>query len=248
MPEGSGFALLGGTHLAVLAGLAVLVALLCVVYIQLTYSERPIMLKALALVILGLEVVKQATFPIIHGRYFIDKLPLHLCGLVIFLNLIYAWYGETGAGDASGEILYSLGLPGSISALLFANWSMYPLLNFYCLQSFIIHALHIAFVVLPLIGGELRPRARNLWKCGVFLIVTVPIIYMINLRLDTNFFFVNAGSPGSPLEALVNLVGVPWFLIPYAMLVLLVWFAMYLPWELASRHRARSRVRVYSKR
>jgi hypothetical integral membrane protein (TIGR02206 family) len=248
MPDGSGFALLGGTHLAVLAGLAVLVALLCVVYIQLTYSERPIMLKALALVILGLEAVKQASFPIAHGRYFIDKLPLHLCGLVIFLNLVYAWYGETGAGEASGEILYALGLPGSVCALVFANWSMYPLVNFDCMQSFVIHALHIAFVVLPLVGGELRPRAKNLWKCGVFLVITVPIIYVINLRLGTNFFFVNAGSPGSPLEALINLVGVPWFIIPYAGLVLIVWAALYLPWELASRRRTKYKVRVYSKR
>jgi hypothetical protein len=50
------------------------------------------------------------------------------------------------------------------------------------------------------------------------------------------------------LEALINLVGVPWFLIPYAGLVLIVWFALYLPWELASRRRTKYRVRVYSKR
>ncbi len=244
---GDGFGLFGRQHLAVLAGLALLAALLCFVYIQLTYTERPVMLKALAWFIFGMELFKQATFPFLHGGYLATQLPLHLCGLSIFLQLIYAYYADLAIGKAVGEILYALCLPGAVAALVFANWSMYPIINYYSIHSFLIHTLHVAFTMMLLLSGELRPSARGLWKPAVFLLITVPPVYVLNGRLGTNFFFVNAGSPGSPLDLFINMFGVPWFLLPYAGLVLVLWFLMYLPWELFRHQSRKYKVKVYSR-
>ena len=238
---GDGFALFGPTHLIILTVLAVFIACMCAAYIRLEPRKRRVMLMVTALIVFALELAKQLTFPLIQGHYWVYQLPLHLCGLNIFLELIYAFFPN----KTTGEILYALGLPGAVAALLFANWSMYPILNFYCLQSFIIHAFLIAFILMPLVSGELRPQAKNLWRVAAFLLVVVPLIYQINKRLGTNFFFVNAGSEGSPLEFFVNVFGNPGFLVPYAGLIIVAWFFMYLPWVLANRRSVHKKILVY---
>jgi len=229
-----GFVLFGAEHLGLLAALMVLAAPICVYYPRLGTGGRRTMLRGLALVILALEVAKQLTFPLMHNHYCAYELPLHMCSISIVIGLVYAYY----PGRTSGELLYCLCMPGAIAGIVYPNWSNYPILNFYSLHSFVIHALQIAFVVMLLLSGEVRPRAKNLRWVGVFLAVIVPPIYALNIRLGTNFFFVNAGSYGSPLEIFVEWLGNPGFLIPYAGLILAVWFFMYLPWELKAANKS----------
>ena len=135
----------------------------------------------------------------------------------------------------TGEILYALGLPGAIAAMIFPNWTMAPITNFYVLQSFVIHAFHIAFVVMLLFTGNIRPSLRGLWRPALFLAIVLPPIYAVNAIAGTNFFFINAGSAGSPLDVLINIFGNPGFLIPYAGILGLVWGFMYLPWVIKTR-------------
>ena len=229
--QGDGFKLFGGTHLAMLSAMAVVIAALCFIYRRLDKKRRASMLKTVAVVIFALEAAKQFSFPVIHGRYWLDQLPLHLCGLSIFIELIHAF----APNRSTGEILYCLCLPGAVAALLFSNWSMYPITNFYCLQSFFIHALHIAFPLMLLVASEIVPDIKRLWHAAVFLLAVVPAVYFINIKLGTNFFFVNAGSEGSPLEIFIRLAGVPGFLFLYAGLLITVWFLLYLPWVVVKK-------------
>ena len=226
---GDGFALMGGVHLTMLCGLAVLTAVLCIYYKRLDGRRRDAMRKTIVIIICALEAAKQLSFPLIQGRYWLDQLPLHLCGLSIAIELVHAFYPN----KTTQEILYSLCLPGTVAALLFSNWSMYPLSNFYCLQSFFIHTLHVTFPLMLLIAGEMRPRAGQLWRVALFLAIVAPPIYILNKQIDTNFFFINAGSVGSPLEVFVEWLGSPGFLLPYAGLVAMIWLFMYLPWSLS---------------
>jgi len=234
---GDGFALMGGAHLAMLGLMAVLIAALCVFYKRLAPDKRRTMIRAIAIAMLTLETAKQLSLPIIHKQYWVEQLPLHLCGLSIAIEFIHAFF----PGKTSGEILYSLGLPGAVAALMFSNWSMYPLANFYCLQSFFIHALHVAFPLMLLIAGELKPQAKQLWRVALFLAFAAIPIYYINTQLSTNFFFINAGSEGSPLEIFINWLGAPWFLLPYAGLVAFIWLLMYTPWVLKNMKTKKAR-------
>ena len=59
--------------------------------------------------------------------------------------------------------------------------------------------------------------------------MVTPPIYLFNLRFGTNYFFLNAGSPGSPLEWLIARMGNPGFLLGYAAIALAVTAGMYLP-------------------
>ena len=233
---GSGFALFGGTHLAMLALLTVLIAVLCILYRKFGETKRRMMIITVALIIFAMETAKQLTFPFIQRRYWLDQLPLHLCGLSIFMEFIHAFKPN----KTTAEMLYCLGLPGAVAALLFANWSMYPLANFYCLQSFFIHALHVAFPLMLLISSEIIPDIKQLWRAAAFIVIIAPVIYLLNIRLGTNFLFINAGSEGSPLEIFIEFAGVPGFLVPYAGLLILVWLLMYLPWII---HKKRGRIK-----
>ena len=226
--QGGGFEIFDRTHLLMLGCLSVLIVLLCVIYRLLSVSGRAKMLKVVALTTFTMEAVRQLTFPLLQGHYWIENIPLHLCAIAIFIEMFHAFFPN----KTTKEILYCLCLPGAVSALLFPNWTMYTLQNFYCLQSFTIHALHVAFPLMLLTSGEHRPNAKQLWRAVLFLAIILPPIYFLNHKLSTNFFFINAGSEGSPLEIFIEWMGVPGFLIPYACLLAIVWLLMYLPWHI----------------
>lgn len=227
---GDGFTLFGPAHLLFLAGIGAGIALVCAAYRRSPAYRQSFIRKTTASLCLGLEAVKQILLVFTVKPYPVNQFPLHLCGLCIFIEFFHAFR----PAKTTAEILYSLALPGAAAALLFANWTMYPLLNFFCLQSFIIHGLHALFPLMLLVSGQLRPDPKNIWRPAVFLLVITPPIFVLNKVLDTNYLFINAGSPGSPLEILVNLLGNPGFLLGYAGLLALVWLILYLPYIIAA--------------
>ena len=229
-----GFTLFGFFHIATLVFSVFLILAVCHIYKGLKSAKRLKMIRVIASIIVIMELVQQFSFPILHGMVVIEYLPFQLCGLMIIVITIYA-ISPDRFGETAGEILYALGLAGFAAALIFPNWTMYPIMNFYNLKSFFIHGLQMAFVLMLVVSGEIRPSPKKIKRPVLFLAIVVPPIYIFNLIAGTNFMFVNAGSPGSPLEVLVDTFGNPGFLIPYAGLVVLVLFLMYLPWYLKDR-------------
>ena len=230
LPE-TGFALFGGVHLGVLGLTIVLVVAMCIVSKRLDNDRQWLLFRLWVVAILLMELVQQFSFPFIHGNYWLSHIPLHMCGLLIFIEAAHV----TRPNKFTGEILYALGLPGAIAAMIFPNWTMAPITNFYSLQSFVIHAFHIVFVVMLLFTGHIRPSFRGLWRPVLFLGIALPPIYIFNVITGTNFFFMNAGSEGSPLEIFIDIFGNPWFLLPYTGLLAVVWVIMYLPWTIRNR-------------
>jgi len=233
-PE-SGFPLYGHVHILFLIGIAIGVALLAFLYYEATDSGRLKILRVTAAVIVFSEAGRQVSFFIMLPAYPISQLPLQLCGLAEFIEIIHA----AKPNKTTGEILYSLCLPGAIAALLFPDWTMYPLQSYQAIQSFVVHGLHVAFVVMPLAASDIRPSAKNLWRPLLFLLVVLPPLYFLNKAWNTNFFFINAGSQGSPLDILIRLMGNPGFLIGYAGILAAVWIVMYVPFVFINKNRRR---------
>ncbi|MCL2377106.1 MAG: TIGR02206 family membrane protein [Defluviitaleaceae bacterium] len=228
-----GFGLYSVTHFVVLAIIAVFAWVVCIVYRRMDDINRLKMVRVIAVSVLVLEFAQQISYPIFHDGVRVEYLPFQLCGIMIFLGIVYA----IKPNDTLGEIFYGLGLPGYVAALLFPNWDMYPIINFYAIKSFSTHALQIAFVLMLLAAGQIRPKARNAWKPMVFIALLAVPTYIFNIIFGTNFLFINAGSPGSPLEFLVDTFGNPLFLIPYAMLAAAVISLMYVPWFIIERRK-----------
>ena len=232
---GSGFPLYGHVHILFLAGIVIGIVILTFLYYYAADKARLRILRATAAIIFLSEAVRQASFLILLPSYPISQLPLQLCGLSIFIEIIHA----ARPNKTTGEILYALCLPGAVAALTFPDWTMNPILSYQAIQSFAVHGLHAAFVVMPLAASDIRPGCRNLWRPALFLAVIVPPLYFLNKLWNTNFFFVNAGSVGSPLDFLIARMGNPGFLIGYTGILVVVWIIMYLPFVFINKRRRR---------
>ncbi len=234
LPPGSGFAMYGPLHLAVLLCVGIACLAVCLLYRRAQPRTRRVMLRSVALLGVALELAKQVALLVLLPAYPIDQLTLHLCGICTVLNAVYAfWPGKT-----LGEIVYSLALPGALGALLFPDWTAYPPANFFCLQSFIIHGTILCFALMALTSGQLQPSIKNLWRPALFLLAIAAIMLPLNRLLGTNFFFLSSPAPGSPLEFLYNLLGGVGYYFGLAALVAAIWLVMYLPLVLRDGLRA----------
>jgi hypothetical integral membrane protein (TIGR02206 family) len=243
IPDGLGWALYGPVHLSYLIGFAIACVLVSVLYRRSSDRRRRNIRVAYAVIVVALEAVKQLIC-LVTGVYDPGLVPLHLCGMSIFFICVHT----IRPNKTTGELLYSLSLPGAVAALLFSDWNFYPLANFFCQQSFFIHFFEFSFPVMLVASGELRPRATNLWRCAIYLLVVVPPVYFFNKAFGTNFFFINEADTASPLAPLQSLLGNPGYLFGFAGLLLLVWLIFYMPWIIKTVLEKRQEKRQMSAR
>ena len=220
LPDGVGFAYFGGKHIAALALIAAGIFLGCILFLRLQEKGQTRMLKTIAVITAAGELARDI-FLLAVGHMGMEYLPLHLCSLSIAVFLAHAYLKESAFRSALGEICWCLLLPGSLSALLFPNWTAYPMLTFMSLHSFIWHALLVLYPILLLIGKRIRPVLRHWWYPVVFLLIVTPLIYLFDLRTGYNYFFVLFPSSGTPLMLLYELMGNGWR-VGYALFVLAV--------------------------
>ena len=223
----AGFRLYGPGHLLFLLVIALGVAAACRVYRRARPKTQISLLCGAACVCLALELGKQIVIFVAWPYYPLDQLPFHLCSLGIFVQVADVFMPRLR--KTTREILYSLSLPGTVAALLFPGWAVFPLLSIFSLHSFLTHSILLCYPLLLLSSRQLQPAWRNLWRCALFVIVTAVPLYFFNKRFATNFFFINGSVPGSPLKVLENLLGYPGYLLGYAALLLAVWLVMYVP-------------------
>lgn len=228
-PAGVGFGTFSAIHLAALGVLGVGIAILVLAYRHADAARRRRMRLAVGWTVLMLEVLRQAAY-LLGGIYSPDVIPLHLCAFATFCVFIDAVRPNRWTGD----FLYALGWWGALAANLFPDWANRPIFNIFTWQSFSIHALILGYVLMRLVGGDLVPDVRNLWRVAIIAGIGGVVGALANQAWGTNFWFLNAGSPGSPLEPIHTFAGA--FYVPVLIVaVLLVWTLLYLPWVLRGR-------------
>jgi hypothetical integral membrane protein (TIGR02206 family) len=200
------------------------------VYRNMNPEKRKHFLRVFATCIVLSEVARQLIYGL-QGAYKLEYMPLHLCAVTELACLIYAYKRDA----ISREFMYWLGLPGALAALLFPDWLHIPLWNFQSIHSFGVHGAMTIFAVLLLAGGESRPQLKGTaWMLGLMAIVAPPL-YLLNKLINTNFFFLNYPSPGSPLVVLQDIAGNPGYIALLVLLVMAIWVVMYLPWGIGYR-------------
>ncbi|MCL2031558.1 MAG: YwaF family protein [Oscillospiraceae bacterium] len=231
----TGIAMYGPEHLLWLAAGAALWVAMALAYRRMGPENRRRTALALAWLIFALEAVRMALQGGL-GVFTRHLIPLHLCGLATYLTLLHALRGaKSPAGEPPsqknvllGEVLYSLCLPGAVCALIFPDWVAFPILNAQSMQSFLTHIFLTAYPVMLVAGGDIRPSARRLPKCLLFIAALAAPIYILNKIIGTNFFFLNEPSPGSPLE-LFGMLGNPGYILGYIPIVGAAWLLLYGP-------------------
>ena len=229
-PE-QGFSLYGTAHLLWICGIVLLIGSICLLPRLLRIHTKQLLgITAFSALLL---TVTQDVILSLTGEMNSHTLPLHLCDLACFLNLCQF----LSHSEALGEISICLLMPGAFSAILFPNWTQYPLFHFMTLHGFLYHAVIVLYPMLLLTGGLISPRLSHIWKCFLFLLCLVPTIALIDHYTDANYLFLRYPPKGSPLELLEHYLGNPGYLIGYGIGISLLIFAGYGGYEFISRIR-----------
>ena len=193
------------------------------------------MLKGFAIALAVSEVIKDVIL-YFTGFWAAEYLPLHLCGLALFVLLADAFMEEQ---KMTGQLIAYAFMPGAVSALLFCNWTEYPFLNFMNIHSFVYHGWIMFYMVMRYRNGEIRPTYRGLWMTVGVVMLLVPPLFWFNTTYETNFLFLNEASEGSPLVPIWNLLGTRFGYLGYlsgcAVLVIVVFHGLYLLYSLLEK-------------
>ncbi len=241
IPAGAGFSMFGWQHLLMLSVLESFTVLSLLWMRRLHAGELNRLLRILGGVMLGLEVLKDFILAEI-GAFSVGYLPLHLCSLAMFVCMYYGAHPES---NTCGQILYSVCFPGAMCALLFPDWTMFPILHFQSIHSFVYHTLLVQVSLAPVVTGRVRPGLKHVWKSMAFLVAVALPVGLMNRLLHTNYMFLGHPSAGSPLELLGNIPGKYGYLAGYFLLVLLVEVGMNLPWSILTHKGQKNKRRKY---
>lgn len=220
--NGVGFSQFGSIHLLWLVVFAGICVMGCWAYRKMGDRGRRTLRIGVALSMPIMEAMKILLLAV-TGRFLWGYLPLHLCGINIFLIVYHAWK----PGQVLDNFLYLVCIPGALAALLFPNWTALPLNNIYHIHSFAVHILLVLYPLMQAVNGKLRLDIRAVPKVlGILVLMAIPI-YGLNLLLDTNFMFLMWASEGNPLY---------WFdqnwgshLLGFPVIIAAVVIVMYLP-------------------
>lgn len=235
IPEGLGFKHFDPFHLKWLAAAALSMAVICLLYRHLNRSGRHKMRLTIAFLTVANEIFKMYLL-ISHGNYTVSYLPLHLCSINIFIVMLHA----LKPGLFWGNFLYAVGLPGAVSALLFATWTSLPPCSGMLWHSFTVHIMLAVYPLMIVAGGDLRPDFRRLPAVTAALaVMSIPAV-IVNHFYGTNFMFINYAQEGTPFVLFEQYFGNFIFGVP--VLLALMYLIMFLPWIIAGSRPVKTTV------
>jgi hypothetical integral membrane protein (TIGR02206 family) len=166
------------------------------------------------------------------GERWIEHLPLHLCSSACIIIPI----GLLTRSNVVLNYVYGLCFPGAVMAIVTPG-SMYRALSYAGFHYWLYNVSHVILIVAglaPIAFGWFRPR----WKyylpaCGIGTALMI-VDYPINKWLDTNYLFVNRPEPGTPIEAMANLAGVPGYVAILAGVAYAVIAFLFAVWSLGT--------------
>lgn len=189
----------------------------------------------MVITILMLEIAR-AIWAISIGHYALNRmLPFHLCGLMIFVELMAVYTDK----PIFKNLAYCTGLPGSLMALITPEPSGYPLGSFQYLQSICIHTLIALVPFLWVFADGFRPSFKALPKCFLWLCSFTIFNAVINTILGSNYMFICKAPKQTPIELFDRWVGHPWYVGLLLITVFVVWILLVLPWECRYRRKVR---------
>ena len=194
-------------------------------------SEKAALRVALVLSIAALagELVQDVLL-VREGYNVPEFLPLHLCNLGLFVNILASvTRGRVRAFLA--EVSLVLILPGSVGALLFPDWTYRPFWSYLPLLCFFTHSLTFFIPLAFLALRRVCVSFRHFLYSYLFLALTVPPIYLLDKKFGQNYMFLMYPPSDSPLEWIHNITGAQFYIPGLLVLVTAVLLFEYLIYE-----------------
>lgn len=221
------FVLFGSDHLLTL--LAVAVAAIGVPLLarwRLTPASQHRFGVLIAILLVGHEALAIWLQISWYGRDWTTVLPLHLCGLAVFMT---AWM-LAAKSYAAYEIVYFWACGGTLQALITPDLSVgFPAPAY--LVFFVAHGLVVVGVLYATIVYRYRPQLVSIGKSVLALLALLPVIGPLNLWIDTNYLFLCAKPSQS---SLMDYLGPwPWYILSLVGVGLASCMIYYLPFLLS---------------
>lgn len=227
LPENCGFPIFGRMHFIWLTCIAIVIFLLCRIYLRLTKIRQLQMLNITVLLTLCCTFTQDAILTV-TGHMNARMLPFHLCDLAGFFYLFLQMQAlRTGRWTSLVEIALCLFMPGAVLGILFPVWNVYPPFHYMTIHGFVYHALIILYPWLLFVSGNIRPKTRHIWQPVLLLCGIVPPVYLFNKKFDSNYMFINVPPENTPLEFLADQMGNPDYLLGYAIFIFLLILTLY---------------------
>ena len=236
-----GFKTFSAGHLVWLLCIALFCWLSGRLYIRLDPRGKDRMRKTCGLFIVILEYAKV----IVLGLSQVDMrefVPLHLCSAAGLAVLIYALWPR---GKWLGQIFAYAFMPAAILAVVFPSSTMYPWLNFYCIHTFVFHALIMAVFVWLFMDGAVIPDYKGLWGSLLFMALFAVPTYFLDGFFHVNYMFIGTRSDVGILaamwDAVVHSYGRPAFVLVMAVIMTAVLHIFFGVYSLLGRLRKKAR-------
>ncbi len=210
LPDGVGFFIFDSTHVLIL-----LVAFTIIILSALIYCKnRGIRRYFLLIVAFALPILEagKILFLVISNHMNLGYLPLHLCSLSIWLYPLFVVLKPGIIKECIGDFCCIVLLPAALMAILFPDWTMYPIISFMSLYSFLWHTIQILLPICLLCSGEVRPILMHIWRSDLlFFLFSVPV-GIFDYLTSYNYWFLLRPISGTPLETIYQTAGAAGYL------------------------------------
>lgn len=193
--------------------------------------------RALAVTLIGIEVVQQYIWIMVLDSWSLAvALPLHLCGLSIYILSAALWTHN----ERLFQVGYFWGIVAAINSILtpelFAGWPSYQFYAFFFFHAMLMLApLHLVATT------PLRPTLPGLHQTFGLTLGVTAVIGVINMALGSNYMFLRRPPVGDNIITLY-LSPWPWYIPQMAVIALLNFYVVYLPFAVADYRRHRTTV------
>ena len=221
----NGFELFSPGHLAILAFTPVIIVSFTVLAIRSSSRKAGILIKTLTVLVLLGEALQDILLTA-EGGNLLNYLPLHLCNLGIFVNLL-ASFGKGRIREFFSEVSLTLIAPGALFAVITPDWNYRPLLSWLPMMCFGTHILLIMIPVLMFACGYCRPSFRHFHYPYIFLICAAVPVYIFDRAVSRNYMYLLYPADDSPLEWLASFMGNPGYLIGVLIMLGLILAVIY---------------------
>ncbi len=236
LPPGVGYEIFSPSHIVAMTVCILLIVLITTWYIRSDDAKKHRIRKVTATIPVVLMIIR-FIYVVICCVPIIYELPLHLCSM----TGIFCFVFEFGLKDSAyvrsvlGQSLYSLCLPGALMAIIFPDGTVYPIIHYITIESYLFHLLIIAYICIRIADRGIIPRVREAYKSIIFLLVIIPPVFLFNVIFKTNYMFVIGPSSGSPLYWFYQTGGFAGYRIGYAFVAIAVIYLMNIVFEVINK-------------
>lgn len=232
-PNGSVGRYVGVTHLQWLSVTIILIILFVFIYSKQKKHIKISIMRINAYTLLCTEIFRTIWAVSIHHYKLDSMLPLHLCGIMIFVEFFAVVYNN----KLLMEFSYYCGLPGAVIGLLTPELNGYVFFSFQNLNYILRHGLLVLIPLLWIFGNGLRPSKIGGRKAFLMLSLLALVDAIVNALLKGNYLFISKVPQNSFLQSAFRNRGYLSYILFVIVGVIIIIYLLYLPWKFSYKYK-----------